>query len=213
MNQKGLCLVVSSPSGGGKTSVIRGLICRNSRLKHSISYTTRKPREEHNDHNHYHFITESKFKAYIEKSKFYEWAIVHGHYYGTGKDDLTNLLESGFDAVLDIDVQGAQKLRKRLPNAVFIFILPPSYEELKKRLKNRASESETALNIRLENALNEMCEYTSYDYIVINDELEGAIDKIESILIAEHCRRDRVILPNGLIEKLRGKNNDITLQN
>jgi guanylate kinase len=191
VNNCGICLILSAPSGGGKTTIIRALMEMFPNLRHSISYTTRQPREDKSDITDYHFIDEKKFRAMVEAEEFLEWAEVHSFLYGTRRRDLETLLGHGYDVVLDIDIQGAARMRNVFPAAVHIFIMPPSLETLEQRLRDRESESERSIQKRLENAHKELDAFQSFDYLVINDEFEKTIDQIRSILIAERCKTNR----------------------
>ena len=168
--------------------MIRALMEKFPELRHSISYTTRPVRKDRADLEDYHFVDEETFRNMVEQNEFLEWAKVHNHYYGTCRRDLLKLLESGFDAVLDIDIQGALTLRKMYPKGVQIFILPPSLSVLEERLRSRGSETEENLKTRLRNAKKEIQAYGNYDYVIINDDLAKAIENIRCILIAEHCK-------------------------
>ncbi|MBN1551793.1 guanylate kinase [bacterium] len=190
MNQ-GICIILSAPSGGGKTSIIRELMSRLPILKHSISYTTRSVRSDKEDGKDYHFVTEDTFRKMVENGEFLEWAVVHGKFYGTSKHDLMVLLDNGYDVILDIDIQGSRNMRKAFQKGVHIFVMPPSMEVLENRLRSRGSENEEDLKKRLENARNEMVAYWEYDYVVINSNLESAVETIKSIVIAERARADR----------------------
>lgn len=206
MSNKGLCIILSSPSGGGKTTLIRTLLSRYSNLRHSISYTTRPPRQEAADLDHYHFITEAEFMRLRDEQAFLEWAVVHGFYYGTKRSDLDSLVQNGYDVILDIDTQGASQLRSQLKEAVFIFIMPPSIKILEHRLRSRRSESECSLNIRLSNARNEIKQYKLFDYVVINDDILSAVDRVRSIMNAEHCRVENFQID---IESGNGESEDL----
>jgi len=208
VNSEGICLVLSAPSGGGKTTLIRGLMQQFSHLRHSISYTTRQPRSDSSDKEDYHFIDSTTFHQMIDRNEFLEWARVHDHFYGTSKKDLQNLLNDGFDVVLDIDVQGAIQLKDQLEGAVYIFVMPPSMKILSERLVNRKSETKESLERRLANARREIKEFSKYDYIVINDEIELAIEQLKSIVIAEHLNTARRAVHDKVWQCLKETNNE-----
>ncbi len=203
-SQKGICLVVSAPSGGGKTTIIRAMLARSNNLYHSISYTTRPPRNEVQDLNDYHFISDDKFDRMIADNAFLEWAEVHGFKYGTSREDLFHLLEAGHDVVLDIDVQGSLQLMETFREAAFVFIVPPSKHVLETRLRKRQSETDETLSRRLSNAINEVRHYLKYDYIVINDRLDDAIAQTEAIMVAEKLQVDREEVRDFITDWLEG---------
>ncbi len=185
---EGLLLVVSGPSGSGKGTICRELLNRHQNINFSISATTRKPRKGEDHGINYFFIGEEKFKDMIRKEEFLEYANVHGNYYGTPKNYVFEKMEQGENIILEIDVQGALQVRKVCPEAVLIFILPPSMEELKNRIVKRGTESEEDISRRLENAYKEMELGKNYDYVVMNDQVITAVEKIESIITAEKTR-------------------------
>lgn len=191
MTREGICFVVSAPSGGGKTTLIREMLKLFPDMRHSISYTTRPRRNDLSDHSDYHFISDTSFSLMIDNDEFLEWADVHGYRYGTSRNDLTALLDAGYDVLMDIDVQGSLKLMSTFRQAVFIFILPPSIQILEDRLRSRRSESDESLSRRLNNALQEVKAYFHYDYIVINDELDDSIAWLKAVITAEHSRTQR----------------------
>ena len=182
MAQQGIVFVVSSPSGGGKGTIL-GVVCkRDSRLRHAVSATTRSPREGEVDGTHYHFLDTQRFKDWSSEGRFAEWATVHGEYYGTLKSELARILDSGCDAVLELDVQGMHAISQQRDDVVSIFIAPPSVEVLEERLRGRGGLSEEELRLRLKNAEEEIKAKKEYDYIVLNDILEEAVKIFESIL-------------------------------
>lgn len=191
--RKGLIFVVSAPSGAGKTSLCKRVVDIFPDLRHSISYTTRPPRLGETDGVDYHFVSEEKFLKMVEKDEFVEWAVVHGNRYGTAEASLRKHEEEGIDVILDIDVQGARQIRKRLGRGVYIFVLPRFPEELEKRLRGRGTENEEDIKARLSNARKEMEQIANYDYIVINDLFENAAERLKSIIAAERCKRDAVL--------------------
>lgn len=191
--RKGLIFVVSAPSGAGKTSLCKRVVDIFPDLRHSISYTTRPPRLGETDGVDYHFVSEEKFLKMVEKDEFVEWAVVHGNRYGTAEASLRKHEKEGIDVILDIDVQGARQIRKRLGRGVYIFVLPRFPEELEKRLRGRGTENEEDIKARLSNARKEMEQIANYDYIVINDLFENAAERLKSIIAAERCKRDAVL--------------------
>lgn len=196
---EGLLVVVSGPSGCGKGTICKELSKRNKDISISISATTRKPRKGEVDGENYFFLTEEKFKSMINKNEFLEYAHVHGNFYGTPKKFVLEKIEKGEDVFLEIDVQGALQIREIYPEGVFIFILPPSMEELKNRIIKRGTESESDIKRRYNNAFKEIKYIKKYDYLVVNDKVIKAVKKIESIILAEKCSISR---QNELINKI-----------
>jgi guanylate kinase len=191
-----LFMVVSAPSGTGKTSICREFLKLCPDIRFSVSSTTRPPRPGEKNGVDYYFISEAAFREQIKAGAFAEWAENYGYYYGTAKEIMQNLLGAGCDVLLDIEPVGAKALRKNYPGGVFVFVLPPSQEALKHRL-NRRGEIPEAMQIRLGKAMDEIREIVWYDYIIINQDLQDAVDCLRSIYIAEKCRRER------LAEKIR----------
>ncbi|HHV46179.1 MAG TPA: guanylate kinase [Tissierellia bacterium] len=189
---KGFLLVISGPSGSGKGTVCKKLLERNEKLVFSVSATTRKPRPGEIDGVNYFFIDDKKFDEMIENNKFLEYASVHGNRYGTPVDFVMNEIEKGEIVILEIDVQGAIQIKEKYKEAVFIFLVPPSMNELKNRIVKRGTESQEDIDLRLKNALNELKFVDKYDYIVINDEVDEAVSKIEAIIKAEKLRVARL---------------------
>lgn len=189
---KGSIFVVSAPSGSGKSTLCERVIQRLPNLIPSISYTTRPPRGNEVNGRDYFFVSEDEFNSMIKKGAFAEWAEIYSFHYGTPKEFLENHIERGIDVVLSIDVQGAMKLKSTPFRPVRIFLLPPSIDELKRRLIARGTDSESYINLRLERAIEEMSHWKDYEYVVINDDLEGAVKEIESIVIAHRRRTNRV---------------------
>ncbi len=185
-------MVISAPSGAGKTSICRELIKKVPRLAYSVSFTTRPPRPGEKNGRDYNFITEAEFRSIVEKKEFLEWNDVYGYFYGTSRLFVESVLREGRDLLLDVDTKGASNIREACPEAVFIFILPPSGRELRKRLDRRGSENRSELNIRLGKAADEIKDAFWYDYIVLNKDLSIAVDQLRSIYIAEKCRRARL---------------------
>lgn len=194
LNEKGLLIVISGPSGVGKGTVRKALFERKGHnLEFSVSMTTRKPRVGEVDGREYYFVNEEEFKENINKGNMLEYARFVNNYYGTPKDKVNEQLEAGKEVVLEIEVQGALQVKAKMPDSVFIFIAPPSWEALENRLTSRGTEPIDIINERLTKARNEIMVASSYDYIVINDEVENAVDKIIAIIRAEHAKCDRAL--------------------
>lgn len=191
--RKGLIFVVSAPSGAGKTSLCKKVVELLPDLRHSISYTTRPPRVNEIDGVDYHFVSEEMFVKMVERGEFVEWALVHGNRYGTAEETLRRYEAEGIDVILDIDVQGAGQIGKKLKRGVYIFVLPPFPEELEKRLRGRGTDGDEVIKARLSNAREEVRQIVNYDYIIINDILEDAVVRLNSIIAAERCRRESVL--------------------
>ena len=189
---RGSLIILSGPSGAGKGTIHNELLKHDSNLKYSISMTTRAPREGEKDGVDYFFVSEEEFKKEIEKDSFLEYAEVHGNYYGTLKRVVEKDLDAGYDVILEIDIQGAINIKGKKEDGIFIFIMPPSMRELKNRLIKRGTETKEKLIERFKNAYKEVNEMSKYNYVVINDEVELAVKKVEAILIAERCRVDRI---------------------
>ena len=178
----GKLYVLSGPSGVGKGTLREKALTDKKNLVYSISCTTRQPREGETDGVEYRFITHEKFSEWIDKDLFLEYAHVHSDFYGTLKEDVIRELNQGKNVLLEIDVQGALKVRKKIPEAILIFVAPPSVEILEKRLKDRHTESEQSLKIRLNNALKELELKNKYDYVIINDDLETASKELKNLI-------------------------------
>lgn len=191
MKNKGLLIVISGPSGAGKGTICKDLISKGN-FYLSVSATTRSPRKGEADGINYFFITKEAFKQGIENDDFLEYAEVYGNYYGTPKSKVMKMIENGMDVILEIDIQGALKVKENYPDGVFIFILPPSMEELKNRIIQRASETPESLMLRFKSAYKEINYVSKYNYAVVNDMVDNAVDKIECIISAERCRVDRI---------------------
>jgi guanylate kinase len=190
--KRGLLFIVSAPSGTGKTTLCRAMLRVFPDLRFSISYTTRPMRPGDQNGRDYHFVSPAEFQKMIEDDDFAEWAEIYGHRYGTAKVFLRQAREEGLDIILDIDGQGARQLREKKVGGVFIFLLPPSIEELKRRLANRKTEEKEALAERLRKARMEMAESEWYDYWILNDNLEEAKERLKGVIQAERCRRERM---------------------
>lgn len=188
---KGNLIIISSPSGGGKGTLIKEVLATVPGLGYSVSLTTRAPRPGEVDGTHYHFVTRKQFDEDIREGKFLEYAEVHGNMYGTSLRQIESITAEGRDVILEIDVQGADWVLKRVPEAVRIFILPPSFETLRDRLIRRATEDSDDLQVRLQNAYGEVMQYSKFEYVVINDEVHVAAQKLASIILAERQLADR----------------------
>lgn len=186
--REGMLFVVSAPSGAGKTTLCRALTDSLENLRHSISYTTRKPRPGETDGRDYYFVTEERFRNMVQAGDFAEWAQVHSNLYGTSRRVLNEMRTDGTDVILDIDTQGAEQIKKKCQEAVFIFIMPPSLEILEERLRNRKSDNEDEIKKRMRRARDEIRDYTMYDYIIVNRDFERALTELRSIVLAERCR-------------------------
>jgi len=188
----GRLFVVSAPSGAGKTTVVNGTIKKLSDMRRSVSWTTRKPRRGERNGRDYVFVTVKEFEKLIKESKgFIEWANVFGKYYGTPRFNITDAQRDGVDLFLVIDVQGAAKIRKKVKNAVFVFILPPSMKELEKRMKKRGKDTLVEIKKRLGEAKREISESKDYDYIIINDKLNEAVSQLIAIVKEERKKNGR----------------------
>lgn len=179
---KGHLFIISGPSGAGKGTLRKVLFERIPDLVFSISCTTRSPREGESDGVDYHFIDEASFKNLIEKGQFIEWAVVHNNYYGTLRQDVENARNSGNNVILEIDVQGAHQVKNNCPDAILIFVAPPSISELEKRLRKRGTEEEKVLQVRLKNAIGELEDSTCFDHLIVNDEVIRAATELESLI-------------------------------
>jgi len=191
---QGFLIVLSGPSGVGKGTVCAALRKEMPELCYSVSATTRKPRAGEIDGVNYFFKTVEEFKEMLEKEELIEWAQYVGNYYGTPRRFVEETLAAGKDVLLEIDVQGAHQVKQRFPHGIFIFLLPPTLEELKDRIIKRGTETKTTLAHRLNAAAEEFKQIHEYDYVVINDEVEKACDRIKAIIKAEHCRVDRLVM-------------------
>jgi len=189
---RGLLFIVSAPSGAGKTTLVERLVAQTPRLRMSRSYTSRAAREGETDGVDYNFVTRERFEGMIAAGAFLEHADVFGNLYGTGRADTDRLLAGGDDVVLVIDVQGARQIRKRGVPTTTVFVMPPSLEILEHRLRGRSKDSEAAVQRRLQVAREEVAAFSEYDYVVINDELTAAVDRLRGIVVAERARLHRI---------------------
>ncbi len=215
--EKGLLIVVSGPSGAGKDTIVNEVVKRkNINAWISISMTSRSPRGQEENGKEYFFVTREEFEENISKNNFLEYAEYNGNYYGTPKHKIEEYLNKGIDVILIIEIQGALQIKELIPEALFIFIMPPSMEELKKRLIARGTDSPDKIISRFKTAYQEINEVTKYNYVVVNDDLENAVDKVSAILLSEKCRVDRIeevflnsneeLLHEGLIDNKEFKN-------
>jgi guanylate kinase len=184
--------VVSGPSGAGKTTLYREAASSLPNLKHSVSYTTRRPRPGEVNDRDYTFINRNEFKGMIDRGEFAEWAEIHGKLYGTSRKRLEETMDSGIDVILDIDVQGAEQLKKKYQGGVYIFVLPPSLEVLEKRLQKRMVNSKEEIEKRLKVAAKEIKRYREYDYVIVNNILEDALKELSAIIISKRVSTERV---------------------
>ncbi len=186
--EKGKLYIVSAPSGAGKTSLLKQLIKRKPELKVSVSHTTRNSRPGENHGENYYFVSIDEFKQGMADNQFFEYAEVFGNYYGTSKEAVQKQLDEGEDVILEIDWQGARKVRKQFSDVISIFILPPSKHDLEVRLQDRKQDSDEIIQARMQQACDEMAHYREYDFVVINDVFEQAVNELESIFVCEGLR-------------------------
>ncbi|GJM17247.1 MAG: guanylate kinase [Thermodesulfobacteriota bacterium] len=193
--RKGIAFIVSGPSGGGKTTLAKSMLHELDNLRFSVSCTTRKPREGEVDGKDYKFITNEEFENMVQQERFIEHAFVHGNYYGTPVEEFEDAKASGVDLLLDIDVQGASQIKQSYPEAIFCFVMPPTFEILKDRLSRRNGNGDIDIDQRLVRAKEEMAPSVleQYDFIIINDQLDEALETIHSIIISTRCQSERVL--------------------
>jgi guanylate kinase len=186
--RRGLLFIVSAPSGAGKTTLVERLVEQTSDLRMSRSYTSRPARAGETDGVDYNFVSRATFESMIASNDFLEWADVFGNLYGTCASDTERMLAAGEDVVLVIDVQGARQIRQRTKSPTTVFVMPPSFEVLERRLRGRSKDSEEAIRRRLQVARQEVAAFEEYDFIVVNDELTAAVDRLRAIVLAERAR-------------------------
>ncbi|MDU5109425.1 MAG: guanylate kinase [Clostridium sp.] len=202
-SNRGVLIVISGPSGAGKGTICKALLEKHKNIYLSVSATTRHPRDGEVEGVNYYFLTKEDFEEKVRNNGFLEYANVHGNFYGTPKVNVEKMLEDGKDVILEIDIQGALQVKENFKEGVFIFILPPSMEELKQRIIKRGSETEESLMTRFKNAYKEINYVSKYNYAVVNDTLEVAVAKVEGIITAEKCRVDR-IKENTILDSKEG---------
>jgi guanylate kinase len=185
--RKPLIIIVSAPSGSGKTTIVSGLVERLPDIKRSVSYTTRAPRQDEKEGIDYIFISQEEFKKKIENGEFLEWEENFGYCYGTSKEQVEEAVKGGEDVVLSIDVKGAKRVKRIFPQSISIFIMPPSMEELSSRLKNRKTDREEQVSMRLEESKTEIASSDEYEYLIVNDDLQKAIEELKEIV--ENARK------------------------
>jgi len=194
IRRRGLMLVLSSPSGAGKTTLSRGLLDLDKNITMSVSATTRPKRANEVHGKDYYFLASAEFETWVKQDRFLEHAMVFGHRYGTPEHLVGHALDAGQDILFDIDWQGTKQLKEKMPtDVVSIFILPPSHDELERRLKNRALDSVDTVAARMAKATDEIGHYIEYDYVVINDDIKAALNTISGVLQAERARRTRLV--------------------
>jgi len=202
----GLIFIISAPSGTGKTTLVREVIQQLPGLRFSVSFTTRLPRPDEKEGEDYHFVSHSVFQKMVDKNEFLEWAEVLGNRYGSPRPDLKKMEIEGVDLILDIDTQGAKKVAKEISQPVLIYLLPPSLRVLKERLINRGMDSLERVKFRLSNARRDVEEAYGYQYVIVNDRIEDALEKLKSIMIAERCRRAKNIILEATMKQWEEKN-------
>lgn len=187
---RGTLYIVAAPSGAGKSSLVNAVLSRESGIALSISFTSRKARPGERHAQHYHFIDKEEFEAMIGNGDFFEYALVHGDYKGTAKQSVEPQLAAGKDVLLEIDWQGARQVREKLPDAISIFILPPSKDALETRMRNRGQDSEEVIKQRLANAREEMSHYSEFDYVIVNEHFDAAVSELRAIFQAQRLKCD-----------------------
>jgi guanylate kinase len=201
----GNLIIVSGPSGAGKSASVAGVLESMPQLRFSVSYTTRPPRGAEKDGVEYFFIDRPQFERLISRDAFLEWAEVHNNLYGTSKQVVDDILQNGEDVILDIDVQGARTIRKKRPDATAVFILPPSFQELRERLERRRLDDGLVIEQRLKRACNEIKHFNEYDYLIVNENLGSSIDELTSIVRSIRCRTAaRIEAANSILATFGG---------
>ena len=201
LNRKGLLLVVSGPSGAGKGTICKALLNKNDQIKLSVSATTRKPRNGEVHGVNYFFIEKEEFTKMIENGEFLEYAQIYDNFYGTQKAAIIECLEKGQDVILEIEMQGARQIKEVYPEGVFIFVLPPSLEELKSRIVGRGTETQEEIEKRFSCAFEEINQIVNYDYFIVNEDIEKSVSDVEAIICAEKNKVTRY--KNNIIDKFK----------
>jgi guanylate kinase len=203
MSMRGTLFIVAAPSGAGKSSIVNACLARDPNIALSISFTSRSPRPGERHAEHYHFIGKDEFQRMIDAGDFFEYALVHGDWKGTAKQSVEPQLSAGRDVLLEIDWQGARQVRVQMPDAVSVFILPPSRSALDERMRKRGQDSEAVMAQRLAAAREEMSHYDEFDYVIVNEVFETAVDEMCAIFIASRLRREaQAVRHAGLIDTL-----------
>ena len=192
MNEKGQLFIITAPSGTGKTTIIKSILKKNmGGVGYSISHTTRKPRKGEINGLHYYFVDKETFEKMIQAHEFLEWAVVYNQLYGTSISSINRELSSGKDLLMDVDIQGAKEIKRKYPESLSIFILPPSIDILYERLQRRSTDDKKHVELRLENAVKEIQECRDYDFIIVNNDLKQAIKEMEAIIVAQRANKKR----------------------
>jgi guanylate kinase len=194
---RGTLYIVAAPSGAGKSSLVNAVLKRDAQIALSISFTSRQPRPGERHAQHYHFINADEFQRMIDAGDFFEYAKVHGDWKGTARQSVEPQLSAGQDVLLEIDWQGARQVRSKVPDAVSVFILPPSRQALEERMRNRGQDSETVIRQRLEAAREEMSHYGEFDYLIVNEHFDDAVDEMCAIFTASRLRREPQVSRHG----------------
>jgi guanylate kinase len=189
---RGRLFIVSAPSGAGKTTLCRNVVASLPQLKFSVSYTTRQPRPGETPDADYTFISRGDFQSMIDRGEFIEWAEVHGERYGTSRQRLHEMIRSGYDVILDIDTQGAMQIKEKHSEGTYVFVMPPSMEVLRQRLRSRMTDSLQEIEKRLNRSVAEIKTYPAYDYVIINDTLEKAVREFEAIILSYRARTETI---------------------
>lgn len=197
MSMRGTLYIVAAPSGAGKSSIVNAVLARDPQISLSISFTSRQPRPGERHAEHYNFVSAEEFQRMIDAGDFFEHARVHTDWKGTARQSVEPQLSAGQDVLLEIDWQGARQVRAKVPDAVSVFILPPSRAALEDRMRKRAQDSETVIQQRLAAAREEMSHYGEFDYVIVNDVFERAVDEMHAIFTASRLRRDRQVARHG----------------